>query len=292
MSERMMFGRRGLMLLSLVVVSAVNAAALEISNLYSPRSRERARRKSTEFIILHTTEGPSKGSIEKIKERGEAHYIVDVSGKVYRIIDRSRVAFHAGRSMWNGQTNLDLCSLGIEVVGWHNRDIAPAQYTALRELLDELQRIYRIPDERVLTHCMVAYGAPNRWHKRPHRGRKRCGLLFAKRSTRRRLGLDGEPAFDPDVRAGRLVEADPYLAKVLYGSGQEQETALAHYGGEPVYVIAKGRSAWDIARDRYDDADTVYVFPDGRQRVGSDIEDWTKIPPGTKVIMGSTERGP
>jgi hypothetical protein len=22
---------------------------------------------------------------------------------------------------------------------------------------------------------MVAYGAPNRWHKKSHRGRKRCG---------------------------------------------------------------------------------------------------------------------
>ncbi|MBN1558170.1 MAG: N-acetylmuramoyl-L-alanine amidase, partial [Lentisphaerae bacterium] len=211
-----------------LALHAGTAAALDISNRYSPRNRERDRRRSTDFIILHTTEGGSKGSIEKIRERGEAHYVVDVSGKVYRIIDKSRVAYHAGLSMWDGRRNLDLCSLGIEVVGYHYRDITGAQYRALAELLGELQRIYRIPDERVLTHCMVAYGAPNRWHKEPHRGRKRCGLVFAQQSTRRKLGLDRKPAYDPDVRAGRLVEADPYLARILYGNGAAPEGLPGH----------------------------------------------------------------
>ncbi len=41
--------------------------------------------------------------------------------------------------------------------------VAIEEYAALKELIGELQRIYHIPDERVLTHSMVAYGKPNRW---------------------------------------------------------------------------------------------------------------------------------
>ena len=255
--------------------------ALNIGSRYSPRNSERPRRTRTDYIILHTTEGPAKGSLKKVTQRGEAHYFVDTDGRVLRIIHKSRVAFHAGRSMWNGRTNLDTCSIGIEVVGYHNRSITGAQYAALRELLNQLQRIYSIPDARVLTHSMVAYGAPNRWHKRSHRGRKRCGMLFARESVRRRLGLTDRPALDPDVAGGRLVVADPELERVLYAPTDAQASARVDSGGD---VIGPGRSAWDIARDRYRSGEVEYVFPDGRRLRGNEIRDWKRIPAGTRVI--------
>ncbi|MFC1498572.1 N-acetylmuramoyl-L-alanine amidase [Verrucomicrobiota bacterium] len=263
---------------------------LNISNYYSPRNKERPARKQTSYIILHTTEGPKTGSLKKVHAKGETHYFVDTAGRVYRIIERNRVALHAGRSIWDGRTNIDNYSIGIEVVGYHNRGITSAQSTALKELLLQLQKMYRIPDERVLTHSMVAYGAPNRWHKRSHRGRKRCGMLFARRSVRLKLGLDKQPLFDPDVKAGRLVNADAYLAKVLYGSAQEQESAAQMFAGADVNIISSSRSAWDIARDRYRSSDTIYVFPDGKKLRGNQIRDWRKIPVGTKVIQGTDQR--
>jgi len=79
-------------------------------------------------------------------------------------------------------------------------------------------------------HSHVAYGAPNKWHKTKHRGRKRCGMLFAMPSVRRQLGLTTRPAFDPDTRAGRLSNADDYLRRVLYGN---VDTMLAVYGTAP-----------------------------------------------------------
>ena len=148
---------------------ADQAGALRISNRYSPENRNRALRQLTRYIILHTTEGPARGSLAKVRRNGECHYFVGLDGQVYRVIHRNRVALHAGRSMWQGKTDLDQCSLGIEVVGYHNRDINAAQYRALKDLLADLQRIYKIPDDRVLTHSMVAYGAPNQWHARSHR---------------------------------------------------------------------------------------------------------------------------
>lgn len=253
----------------------------------SPRNGQRPARKSTLYIILHTTEGGVRGSLEKLSANGECHYVVNTDGKIYAIIDRHRVAYHAGTSMWNGRTGLDAFSIGIEIVGYHNRDLTSAQYTALRSLLQDLKATYKIDDNCVLTHSMIAYGNPNRWQRSRHRGRKRCGMLLALPSTRAKLGLYRKPAFDPDVKAGRLVNADPELARILYRQGPVREAevkvveaASAQFSSN---VIGPGRSAWDIARDLYNSAGTVYTFPDGSNRKGSEIRNWKSMPAGTKV---------
>ena len=189
---------------------------------YSPRDGERPRRARTDFIVLHTTEGALQGSYGKLFARGEAHFLVDRSGRVYLIIRREKVAYHAGCSMWNGRRDLDNCSIGIEAVGHYNESLTDAQYAALRRLLDNLKGTYGIRDDHVLTHSMVAYGEANRWYSTPHRGRKRCGMLFADRTVRARLGLRSQPAYDPDVAARRLTVGDAYLARMLYPSASVQ----------------------------------------------------------------------
>ncbi|WFB34903.1 N-acetylmuramoyl-L-alanine amidase [Kiritimatiellota bacterium B12222] len=259
------------------------AQGLNIESRYSPLNSKRSPRKSTQYIILHTTEGGGKGSLNKLRKYGEAHYMLDVDGKVYRIIEKHRIAMHAGRSMWNGQTNLDNISIGIEIVGYHDKPLTQAQKQALRELLRQLKVIYKIPDDHVLPHSMVAYGRPNRWHSVSHRGRKRCAMLLGRDDYRREIGLLSKPAFDPDVRSGRLKVADDYLNKVLFTvipipvAIQEQVGAT---------MIARGRSAWDIAKENYNSPGTVYIFPNGTQKRGNEITDWNKIPPGTQVRIG------
>ena len=276
--------------LLLLAVTGETTAELRIRNHYSPKNSERSLRKSTRFIVLHTTEGSEAGSLRKVHKNGEAHYLVTQTGKIYRIIHRNRVAYHAGVSMWEGRTNLDNASIGIEVVGYHNGRLTVAQYDALRELIAELQRIYEIPDDHVLTHSMVAYGRPNRWHKRAHRGRKRCGMLFARPSARARLGITYWPAYDPDVRAKRLVVADSYLHAMLYGSagsGGRRDSAARDPGGEDPMVVTASRSPWDIAGAAYNRSETRYRFPDGTEKAGDSIRNWKRIPAGTRVIIES-----
>ncbi|OGV61882.1 MAG: hypothetical protein A2283_06250 [Lentisphaerae bacterium RIFOXYA12_FULL_48_11] len=261
------------------------ASGLEIRSQISPWNHERPLRSATYYIILHTTEGPEEGSLRKIYTNGEAHFFVDTAGRVTRIIQEQRLALHAGRSMWDGRQNIDNFSVGIEVAGYYNRDITRAQEQSLKELLEVLQNRYKVPDEKVLTHSMVAYGTPNTWHKKSHRGRKRCGMLFAKESVRYRIGLDKKALFDPDVKSGRLVVGDPYLATVLYGKSDEQEKAAVRYTSSDANVISSSRSAWDIARDNYKSRDILYQFPDGRVRRGNEIKDWKRMPVGTKVVI-------
>ncbi len=274
------------------------AKSLDISDRYSPLNNKRPLRPETRFIILHTTEGGETGSLRKVRRYGEAHYFVTKSGKVYRIIDRRRIATHTGRSMWQGKTNLENSSIGIEVVGTYNRDITTAQYEALKELLRQLQSVYKIADGNVLTHSQVAYGRPNRFHRSNHRGRKRCGTIFANPDVRQRLGLTDQPTRDPDVLAGRLKVADPELQRMLYAAAPAAAAAKpsldiggddAEPGNGDPTVIGKGNNAWNIARERYNHPETVYVFPKGDRLRGDQIRNWDKIPPGTRVLFSDEE---
>ncbi len=295
-------GRRAASLLAaclfLALAASDLAAAIPLYRSYKfERNSERPLRRETRFIILHTTEGPAKGSGEKLKRYGEAHYMIDEIGRVYEIVQLKRVAYHCGLSMWNGRTNLDECSIGIEMVGFHNKDLTQAQIKALKDLIAELKRKYPgVADERILTHSMVAYGSPNQWHKRNHRGRKRCGMKMAGSSLRAKLGIRAKPAYDPDVKARRLIVADKELFAILYSrstSASAEKTAEDKYtkkDGDK--VIGFRRSAWDIARDAYNAPTTTYIFPDGTKKTGDKITDWKSMPRGTKVIVGDGGDGP
>lgn len=288
---------------ALLACQLAGADALRISDRYSPLNRKRPTRPETRYIILHTTEGKESGSLRKVQKYGEIHYFVTTVGSVYRIIDRRKIAPHSGRSMWEGRSNLDNMSIGIEVVGTYNRDIEAAQYEALRELLRQLKGIYKIKDKDIIPHSMVAYGRPNRFHRSSHRGRKRCGAIFARPDVRRRLGLTDQPLRDPDVLAGRLKVGDPELNRMLYaqasasaggGSGSSgapggSPSSGTDVGGGESSVIGRGNSAWTVAREMYAHPSTVYIFPNGNRFRGDQIKDWDRIPAGTNVLLSEEE---
>ncbi|MEG2465638.1 MAG: N-acetylmuramoyl-L-alanine amidase [Kiritimatiellia bacterium] len=292
------------MALLVVIISVCQwAGALTFSDQYtSPRNPERIQRKETRFIILHTTEAEASSSLKKLSRNGEAHYCVDRDGKVYRLVNRRRVAYHCGTSMWNGKRNIDDVSIGIEVVGYHDRVLTSAQYRALNELILLLQKLYAIKDINVMPHSQVAYGTPNRWHPRSHRGRKRCGMGYATSGIRRLLGLKERWLSDPDVKARRLVVGDSYLSQVLYakngerllpykvptgisGGSAEQKAENVSRTRSQVETIQRGRSAWDIARDAYNAPSTLYIAPNGQRMTGDKISDWSALVAGTQVIL-------
>ncbi|MBN2319943.1 MAG: N-acetylmuramoyl-L-alanine amidase [Acidobacteria bacterium] len=281
-------------------ISAAPAPVFRIRNKYSPENPKRAQRPSTKYIILHTTEGAEAGALHVVRRGGLANYFVSKSGVVYRIIDKRKIAKHAGRSMWDGLTTIDNYSIGIEVVGYHNKDINDAQYDALRELLRQLQSLYDIPDDHVLTHSMVAYGNPNHWHPYKHRGRKTCGMIFAQPEVRARLGLEAQPDHDPDVKAGRLKNADKKLATFLFPEIPKPVLVASTESSVPPpppkievpdesLVIGNSNTAWEIARDHYNHPSTLYTFPNGTQKSGDQIENWNRIPPGTRVTLNEVE---
>lgn len=180
-------------------------------------------------------------------------------------------------SMWNGETWLDTVSIGIELVGLIYAPITNSQYRSLSILIDILQDAYPLNDKAVLTHSQIAYAKPNRWINRNHRGRKYC----AKNLIRLKAGLEPTWAFDPDVRAGRLLP-DKKLASIFYKDSHQAKHQ------QPVYVVDQNLTAWAIAGKNYNSPNTLYMLPDGLIISGNRIDrriGWHNLPKGTKVFL-------
>ena len=258
----------------------------------NPRYKK-IKRPKTKYIIVHTAELGLKTTLRVVSRGkrfrngrrtngGHAHYVIARNGRTYRILDRKYEADHAGRSMWNGDTDLSAVSIGIELVGYHYAPITEAQYRSVGILIEILQGVYALDDRAVLTHSQVAYGLPNRWHPKNHRGRKRCAKNFNR--TKARLGPTWR--YDPDVRARRLV-ADAQLAAVYYSPKQYVAEA------QEANVISKRNTAWVIAGEDFDSSTTVYKFPNGRVYTGDQIAaqvGWNRLPAKTVVLLNQEER--
>ena len=199
-------------LLGFFATEMVALKIIDYQKKLNPRFAKRSR-KSTRFIIIHSTEGSlpsslrtlSRGKVRRrryISRGGHAHYLVAKNGTVYRILDPKYRANHAGVSMWNGLDRLSDHSLGIELEGYHNVPFTDRQYRSLKELLRILQKRFRVKDRDVLEHYRIAYSRPNRFHKKRLRGRKRDPGID--NFDRRRAGLTDAYPQDPDVVAGRI----------------------------------------------------------------------------------------
>ncbi len=105
-------------------------------------------RKSTRYIIVHTSEAGKRSTLRTLSEGkrirnywtkgGHANYMIDRAGKIYRTLNHRYRADHVGLSMWNGLTDLSSHSLGIELVGFHYGEISKQQYSSLKKLLKSL----------------------------------------------------------------------------------------------------------------------------------------------------------
>ena len=245
-------------------------------------------RKKTKYIIVHTSEAGLKTTLKLVSKGkllrgrrltygGHANYVIARDGRTYRILGKKYEADHAGLSMWNVAAGISKVSIGIELVGYHYTRITDKQYRSIGILIDILQDVYHLDDSAILTHSQVAYGEPNRWFKKKHRGRKRC----AKNFDRVKADLGPTWSFDPDVKAGRLG-ADPELAAIYYGH------RLVTASRFPSNVISKSNAAWTIAGEDYNSPTTLYQFPDGRIIPGDQIDKrdgWNRIPRKTIVLL-------
>jgi len=77
------------------------------------------------LLILHYT-GMETGeaALERMRDANakvSAHYMVEEDGSIFQLVDEDKRAWHAGVSEWQGETNINSNSIGIEIVnGGHN----------------------------------------------------------------------------------------------------------------------------------------------------------------------------
>jgi N-acetylmuramoyl-L-alanine amidase len=124
-----------------------------------------------DFLILHYTDTQDMAEAEDFflarrphpeGANVSAHYLIDEDGTIYQYVDESKRAHHAGVSYWNGITDMNSYSIGIELVNpghkYGYRAFPAAQMAAAAELCRDIMARNSIPPQRVLGHSDVAIG--------------------------------------------------------------------------------------------------------------------------------------
>jgi N-acetylmuramoyl-L-alanine amidase len=98
--------------------------------------------------------------LSRPEARVSCHYVIDTDGRITQMVGEDMRAWHAGVSAWAGETDINSCSIGIEI---HNPghdqgypDFPEAQMAAVVALSDDIVRRWSIRAERVLGHSDVA----------------------------------------------------------------------------------------------------------------------------------------
>lgn len=117
-----------------------------------------------DLLLLHYT---GMLSVEKAidwlarpESKVSCHYVVAEDGTITQMVAEDMRAWHAGLSFWNGATDINSCSIGIEI---HNPghtqgypDFPNAQMDSVTQLAADIVARHRIPKDRILAHADVA----------------------------------------------------------------------------------------------------------------------------------------
>lgn len=139
--------------------SALVDAVFASGNIEPRREVSRA-----DMLVLHYT-GMTSGAaaidwLARPESKVSCHYVVDTDGRITQMVPEALRAWHAGVSCWQGETDINSRSIGIEIqnpgheLGYH--PFTAAQMDAVAALSLDIVRRNGIPPERVLAHSDVA----------------------------------------------------------------------------------------------------------------------------------------
>jgi N-acetylmuramoyl-L-alanine amidase len=117
-----------------------------------------------DMILLHYTGmAAADAALDRLCDpaaKVSAHYFVHENGRVVQLVPEARRAWHAGEAAWNGESDVNSRSIGIEIVNPGHEfgypDFPAQQIEAVIALCRDIAARRRIPATRVLAHSDVA----------------------------------------------------------------------------------------------------------------------------------------
>jgi N-acetylmuramoyl-L-alanine amidase len=130
----------------------------------SPNHNERKGGARPDMILLHYTGMRDVQAAVSVlcspASEVSAHYVVLEDGHIIQLVAEERRAWHAGVSFWAGETDINSCSIGIEIANpGHDQgypDFPKRQVAAVTALCRSIFTRHKIPADRVLGHSDVA----------------------------------------------------------------------------------------------------------------------------------------
>jgi N-acetylmuramoyl-L-alanine amidase len=130
----------------------------------SPNFGERREGRAPDMLILHYTGMPNaQGALDWLRcaeSEVSSHYFVFEDGGVIQLVPEAARAWHAGKSFWRGETDINSASIGVEIANPGHPgglpDFPPAQIASVIDLCGDIVNRHAIAPERVLAHSDVA----------------------------------------------------------------------------------------------------------------------------------------
>ncbi len=127
----------------------------------------RKKNKIVKYIVIHYTGMKNlKLAYKKLSDKNSnvsAHYLISRDGIIYNLLCPKFKAWHAGKSKWRNNTNINEYSIGIELENkGHNfgySNFSKKQYKLLKKLIIFLKSNFNILDKDIIFHSDIA---PNR----------------------------------------------------------------------------------------------------------------------------------
>lgn len=122
-------------------------------------------RKPNYVIIHHTAQDSTAQTLRTFtlkRPQTSAHYVIGRDGKVYQMVNDYLRAQHAGVGKWGSVTDMNSCSIGIEMDNNGTTDPwTDAQINSLCSVLATLKKKYSIPTANFIGHADYAPGRKN-----------------------------------------------------------------------------------------------------------------------------------
>ena len=114
-------------------------------------------------VVIHHTAGGTLDSnwdwFNDPASQCSAHYLIGEDGTIIHLVEDGEKSWHAGKSSFGGQVNVNEISIGIELVGNGNdHPYAQRQLQALVWLCKRLAKLYEIPTSNFVGHSDISPG--------------------------------------------------------------------------------------------------------------------------------------
>ena len=239
----------------------------EIKDIPSPNFNDRPDNVPIDLLVMHYTGMVGfDQALQRLCDpdyKVSSHYLVDEDGKIVRLVDEKKQAWHAGVSCWCGRAALNENSIGIEIVNpgheFGYREFPKKQMEAVLELSSDIVSRHKILPRNIVGHSDIA---PTR--------KKDPGELFDWRF----LATNGIGLY-PDIKAKKIKNPDKVIAapgdQNLQVKGLQEN--LSKYG---YYVKADGyygdkTEAAVVAFKRHFIQDSINAFWDHKDMAAMEM---------------------
>jgi len=133
-----------------------------ITKYKSPNYNSRNNSQIKLIIIHYTALKNSEEGISylcKKENKVSAHYLISQNGITYNLVNDKFRAWHAGEAFWQGFTDINSISIGIELdysTCGKNNKFSTKMISELKNLIIKIQKKYKISKNNILGHSDIA----------------------------------------------------------------------------------------------------------------------------------------